>query len=148
MQGIVITKVTRQDVASAPILKSVIEKDIRPPKHSEKAYIPGASLIYAVPSKDLLSGSSSYLRKLGHLDRTTYSQDIIRSVDDPSKRAASIDVNLHALPVEVSCVPRENNLSPTVTISDHLTINSLHQALSNTASVPADILRSSSNSKA
>ena len=131
------------DAASAPILKSAIRKDIRLPNHSEKASIPSANSSYEVPPKDLLSGSNSCIRKLGHLERTTYSQGIIRSVDDPSKRAASVDLNLQVLPVEASCVPRENKLNPVVTISDKLNTKSLHQALSSTASVPADILRAS-----
>jgi len=132
-----------KDAASAPILKSAIQKDIRPPNHSEEVSIPSANSSDEVPSKDLLSGSFSSVRKWGHLERTTYIQDTVRSVDDPSKRAASIDLNLQVLPVETSSVPRESNLNPIVSVSDQFNARSLHQASSNTASVPADVPRSS-----
>ncbi|XP_020248455.1 uncharacterized protein LOC109825918 isoform X2 [Asparagus officinalis] len=104
-----------RDAAEAPILKSTIQKDIRLPDHPDKLSMPSARLGYKVPSNDTPLGSSSFLHNSAHQERIQ-GQDVIRNrMGDPSKIEASDQLNTKFSP----------HVVPT------------------TASVPADVLRSS-----
>ncbi|KAJ8633771.1 hypothetical protein MRB53_027107 [Persea americana] len=109
-------------------------KDIRLLDQSDDLSMSSTNLSGEVAPKDQLSSSSSCVRNLSSLERTSDGQEAMRSATADARTMAIIDDKQHSIHLtETPCASREVNLNAISTISDELKMKGMSSQASLTA---------------